>query len=83
MIFRSLASSLYRRYDSDYSLQLFSEDKEAGLSLSMGLTKDKPTRVTLDLQGKHDIARNYRNALVQGLARLHFLVSNISNKKSN
>ena len=70
-----MASSLYKRLDSDYSLQLFSEEKESGLSLSMGLTKDKPTRLAFDLQEKHDIARNYRNALIQGLARLHVLVS--------
>ena len=70
-----MASSIYSQYDSDYSLQVFSEDNEAGLALSLGLTKDKPTRIHIDLQGKYDIARNYRNALIQGLARLHFLVS--------
>ena len=74
-VFRSATSTLYSQLDSDYSLQLFSEEKESGLALNMGLTNDKPTRIALDLQGKYDIARNYRNAVIQGLARLHVLVS--------
>jgi hypothetical protein len=70
-----VASTLYRRLDSDYSLQLFTEGQEAGLALNMGLTKDKPSRITLDLQGKYELARNYRNGLAEGLARLTIMVS--------
>lgn len=70
-----MESTLYADYDSDYSVQLYSEDKEAGLNLDMGLTKDKPKRIVVVLQGKIDVAPSYRNALVQGLAQVTVVVS--------